>query len=298
MSGAAEEELPTFNKENLTQCFQFLNRKLSFPFAALHISDSQSPDGFLEEFQVVGLIMAADNWQKGIQCRAIRDGKIVELPLDQISIPGKSEARDLVEGYVEWFRSYREVPTGLVPFRQRVLSYSTQAPLELPVGKAILFLSSIGALFGFLLGSLLGAVQLARIGASLGAGLFGLLGVYGSFRAGTALPGGSRRLPRRIVGAIYIGLMAACLGGLAGAMIVGFIGIFCGAIAGAILGGLVRGGPAATGFGILLGAVIGPVVLAFLVDRESALYWGMHAAWVGAALGGVIALLGLSAMRR
>ncbi|CAN5534125.1 hypothetical protein BH10PLA2_BH10PLA2_19970 [soil metagenome] len=295
---ADDKSLPPITEESLLQCFQFLSKNLMFPFTALHVPESASPTGALEELLVVGLLEPGENWQDGLQCKAIRNGKPFELPLDQISIPAESETRDLVEGYVEWFRSPRETPAGLVPFRQRVLSYSTHAPLKLPIGKAILFLCSAGAFIGFLLGSLLGAVQLARIGASLGAGLFGFLGVYGTFRMRTALPARSRRLSRTIVSAVYIGLMAACLGGLAGAMIVGFIGIFCGAVAGAVLGGLVKGGAAGTGFGILIGSVVGPVVLAFLVDRQNALYWGMHAAWIGAGLGGVIALLGIGAMRR
>jgi ABC-type multidrug transport system permease subunit len=122
--------------------------------------------------------------------------------------------------------------------------------------------------------------------------------VWGTVRIRALTASRSHSSFRRLSAVLYIGLIAACFGGLAGAMLVGFIGIFCGAVTGGILGRFIAGGLRGTGLGILIGSILGPVFLAFYVDRASALYWGLHAAWVGAILGGLVALLGVHANRR
>jgi hypothetical protein len=295
----ARNSLPPVSRDSLLLCMRFLSDKLTFPFEALYSPAAPGGSVLPGDVLVLGLVEPGENWrQDGILCRAIRQGETIEFPLKDILIRGESGERSLVEGYAQWFRENQSSPAELIPFRQRIFTYSTQVPVKLPLGMSCLVACSAGALFGFLLGSLLGAVQLARICACLSAGLFGLLGVWGTVRMRALTASTPHSSFRRLSAVLYIGLIAACLGGLAGAMLVGFIGIFCGAVAGGILGRFIAGGLRGTGLGILIGSILGPVFLAFYVDRASALYWGLHAAWVGALLGGLVGLLGVHASRR
>ena len=297
--GSSSDDLPPVSRESLQLCFHFLAEKLAFPFEGVCTNLGEGKAGLPSNILVVALMEPGENWQTdGLLCRVVANGEKIELPLKDVLVTGASETRTMLEGYVEWFRERPATPADIVPFRQKVFTYSTQAPFKFPVGKAFLVLGSAGAFFGFLLGSLLGAIQLARISASLGAALFGTLGMLGAFRIQAAVKKSAPSIWRRLASIFYIGLASACIGGLAGAVVVAFVGIFCGAIVGGILGSIVRRGPASLGGGVLLGSILGPVILAFYVDRASALYWGMHAAWIGALLGIGLVLLGLSATRR
>ncbi len=165
-------------------------------------------------------------------------------------------------------------------------------PIGASIGWTVLFFLSTGALGGFSLGALLGAVQLARISSCLGAAILGSLVLLTSARLFRSGPYLHKSWVRRLSAILYAVFVAAAVGALAGATLVAFVGILAGAFAGGFLGALL--GPRARniGGGILLGSIVGPLILAFYVDRASALYWGLHGAWIGAAFG--LLIVGLS----
>jgi hypothetical protein len=162
---------------------------------------------------------------------------------------------------------------------------------KLSVWLILLGTLTAGAL-GFILGAVLGALEIARISALVGAlflgGVTGLL----ALRVGLSAQNAGSGLIQRLGGAFVVAIFCGAIGGLAGAVVVAFAGILCGAIAGSVLGALVKRGPAGIGSGFLLGSLLGPLVLALYLDREKALEWGTHGAWIAAAACLVLLSLG------
>lgn len=156
----------------------------------------------------------------------------------------------------------------------------------------VLVCTLLAAALGFILGAVLGAIEIARISALVGALVLGSLAGILALRVGLNAQNASSGPLQRVGGAIIVAIFCGAIGGLAGAVVVAFVGILCGAIAGCVLGSLIKRGPAGIGSGFLLGSLLGPLVLALYLDRERALEWGMHGAWIAAASCFVLLLLG------
>jgi hypothetical protein len=150
-----------------------------------------------------------------------------------------------------------------------------------------------GAL-GFILGAVLGAIEIARISALIGAALLGGLGGLIALRVGLNANNQRRGPLDRAGGALVVALVCGAIGGLAGAVVVAFAGILCGAIIGSCLGAMFRRDATGIGSGFLLGSLLGPLVLALYLDKAKALEWGLHGAWVAAAA--AMVFLGLTVL--
>ncbi len=132
-------------------------------------------------------------------------------------------------------------------------------------------------------------MEIARISALVGAVLLGTFGGFLGWRMGKLL-GARKKLKYRGVFGGALGIMVGGLmGAFAGAMLVAFVGILGGGVVGGLAGALIN----RKAVGFLVGLVFGPFVLALYLDKENALAWGLHGAWIGAA-GGLFLTLAFS----
>jgi hypothetical protein len=288
------DDLPEVNQESLLKCHAYLAAHLSFPFQGAYELDTDSEDEPYHPVVVVGLVTPdEDLLDDGILCKAKEDGEINEIPLAAISVVHASKNRHLIEGYQEWFcEAEDEENAPAAPFGTRPdVPGPTFRPEDL--FRFALWGSFAGGLFGFILGALLGAVELARISALVGALLLGSLGGLGSFRFGLLVRSSKRARYRGITEGVFAALICGAVGALIGAMLIAFVGILFGAIVGSLLGAMAKRGSLWTGTGFLVGSVAGPLVLAIYLDREHALFWGMHGAWMGALAGFLMVTAGL-----
>ena len=87
------------------------------------------------------------------------------------------------------------------------------------------------------------------------------------------------------LGALFVSLFLPVV-------LVAFVGMLCGGAAGCLAGVLIK----RKAIGFIAGLLLGPVALALYLDRESAIAWGLHGAWMGAAVGVLLMLCCLAAV--
>ena len=279
---ADAEQLPPVTEESLIQCHRYLAAHLSFPFEAVHLGENQFSKETERNVRVVGLVDPDDRpMDEGVFCKAIERGETLELPLTEIEVTDESRNRDLIEGYIDWFFDGTEEeiePTFLDRLQINSFKFQTE---PLPFWKMALSWIVPGTLFGFILGAIMGSMEIARITAFVGAVLLGTFAGFLGWRIGRVLGARKGLNYRAIFGGGLGALIGGLMGALAGAMLVAFVGILCGGVAGCLAGALIK----RRALGFILGLVLGPFVLAVYLDRENALAWGRHGACMGAAIG-------------
>ncbi len=281
---ADAEQLPPVTEESLIKCHRYLAAHLSFPFEAVYLGENEFSEETESKVCVVGLVDPDERLiDEGLFCKAIEHGETLELPLTEIEVTRESRDRDLIEGYTGWFFDGEDEEEEIEPTfldRLQVNSFKFQTQ-PLPFWKLALSWIVPGTLFGLVLGAILGSMEIARISALVGAVLLGTFGGILGWGTGRLLGARKKLKYLAVFGAAVGVLIGGLMGALAGAMLVAFVGILCGGVAGCLVGALVK----RKALGFIVGLVLGPFVLAVYLDRENALAWGRHGAWIGASAG-------------
>ena len=273
---------PPCTEANLLEAYRYLVDHLSFPFDATYEVDTDNDH--VEQHSpctIVGLIEPDDRMMDdGLFCKALEHGVALELPLYTVDVNHDAKNRKLLEGYSDWFLNAEREEVTEVTFLDRIQanSYNFRRSSPLPFWKTALFSIFACGLFGFVLGAVSGSMQIARISALVGAAIVGSLGGLLGSRFGRALAIVSGWKPSGLAGAVFGLFAGGVIGATMGAALVAFVGILGGAVVGSILGAMIKR-PA---LGLLAGLLLGPVALALYLDKENALLWAMHGAWIGA----------------
>ena len=286
---AADGSLPPINEENLLECYRRLAARLSFPFDATYDVETENEEELRTAVTVLGLIEPDDRvMDEGLLCKALEQGEAIELPLFAVDVNLDSENRKLIDAYAEWYLEADEEELSEVTFFDRVQIYSLNLKSSPPVFWKSVFIGICACgLVGFVVGATTGAMEIARISALVGAALVGSLGGFLGSGVGRGIAKLWASKPMGFVGGAFGMLAGGAIGATIGAMLVAFVGILAGAILGAILGAITKHKL----FSLLAGLLLGPVLLALYLDKDNALMWGMHGAWIGALAAALLILL-------
>ena len=290
-----EGPLPPFTEASLLEAYRYLAAQLSFPFDATYDVDTDfDHEEKVSSVTVLGLIEPDDQVvEEGLLCKALEDGEAIELPLNAVYVSLDSKNRILTEGYLDWYFNSAREEVNEVTFLDRVQMNSFKLRSSpLPFWKAAFFSIVACGVFGFVLGAVTGSMEIARISALVGAAIVGSLGGLLGSRVGRGIAIVSGWKPGGLAGSAFGIIAGGVVGAVTGAALVAFVGILGGAVIGSVLGAMIKR-PA---LGLLAGLLFGPVALALFLDKENALLWAMHGAWIGALA--AVMLLALSKLLR
>jgi hypothetical protein len=276
-----EGPLPLLTEENLLEAYRYLAARLSFPFDGTYDVDTDfDHEEKVSSITVLGLIEPDDQaMDEGVLCKALEDGETIELPLYAVDASPNTGNRKLIEGYSDWYLNGEKEEVNEVTFLDRVQMNSFNLRSSpLPFWKAAFFSIVACGLLGFELGAVTGSMEIARISALVGAAIVGSLGGLLGSRVGRGIAIVSGWKPGGLTGAAFGIFAGGVVGAITGAALVAFVGILGGAVIGIILGAMIKR-PA---LGLLAGLLLGPFALALFLNKENALLWAMHGAWIGA----------------
>ncbi len=100
--GVRDGSLPPIEQEALRKYYRYLSGALWFPLSARYHEAASVLEDITHTVTVLGLIDPADNVaDEGLLCRAVKDGKTIEVPLVELEVDRQSRNFQLIEDY--WY---------------------------------------------------------------------------------------------------------------------------------------------------------------------------------------------------
>jgi hypothetical protein len=278
-----DDPLPEVNAENLRRYHEYLSARLKFPYVAMYLGEAWGEGPRADPVLVVGLAPAEEaDPEMGLMAEIAAGDERLRRPLLDLKAVVTDRASDrtdeLVEDYVHWVEN--------APGPEQD---------EGPEGRGwpLLTAGSLLAGAGAVVGACLEAVEGARPGAQIGAGVLGVLGLLfgGVFearlRARALLPAGF------LAGALFSLLLGAAAGALLGVLVMAYAGTILGAITGSVVRRLLRvlgRTPPGELVCALVGGCFGALGQALFTDMGRASTGALYGAAAGVALGLVLLL--------
>jgi hypothetical protein len=297
----SDDPLPPATWENLRRYHEYLSDQLRFPFAAHQLVLTGPPlQELFRRVRVVGLLPADEaDTEEGLLCEAIAGEETLDVPLAEVQVlAGRN--RQLVRDYAYWFVNWQadgDEPEENGPPAPDVEQLRRTATGETFFG-LLMLCSFLGGLGGALLGALFRTTDGTVLGAEIGAGVLGALGVL----VGWLSVDGTRvriSLHASLRGALFLGAVGAMAGGAAGAvvgavvvaLVVAWTGTLLGGGMGLVLGLLGRR-PVRGVLLTLAGAALGGVGRALAANGGEAITGALYGAGCGLAAGAVVSVVG------
>jgi len=281
----SDDPLPEAGQEQLRRYHAFLVEKLSFPFNAEMWIQTGPFSGRMRLITVYRLLPLEEGGTEGNGLLAeagLGDERLVVAVCD-LEIGSDSPHRRLLQDYAYWFCNFGDGSGGLGPDEEEEIQPTPTRTLL----KALLRYSVYGAGVGAVLGAILTshgswAVTILMIAGGAAA----VLGWFGGSRYGLIFGAVNRVRGGPVVGGVLGCLAGAILGSSLGVFLVGCLGTIPGSIAGNLLGKVLsrfKIRPWPSPVWALLGACIGGIIVALIVDFENA----VTGALAGAVVGGI-----------
>jgi hypothetical protein len=302
--GATSDQLvPEVSIATLDRYFDYLVEKLAFPFHARLWTIDTNTRRTLALPVTVYRLLPARRGEEGVglvvecgldEAREAED--FVHFPLADLELPSdQQENLGAVQDYTYWLEEF--------PGADEEPEDEEEGDLEQMLGggrpvspwafwMTLARVAVYGAGVGASLGSILATLEWAQWGLTVGAIILGLAGLLFGARAAALL--GRRMRGMRfspVVGGLVFGALGALLGGVLGLLVVACVGTILGSIAGSLLGkGLELLGwrPLGEFWWIVVGALAGGLVLAFVFNQDLALNGALYGMGVGALLAVVV----------
>jgi len=288
----ADDALPPANDNTLAGYHAFLSSRLTFPFEATIVEETE-PLQFREARVTVRELLPLDECDadEGLLCEVrLPDNEDGVVPLSELEGLGSAELTQLVGDYAYWYVNHSNEPD-VIPFPgDRPEGLPGEGGVPRSFWRWLNRFALAGAAYGATVGAIATVREEARLGMGIGASVLGLLLAFAGWRYG-AIVGASQGMPNApVVGALLGVLAGGVFGVLAGALAVASIGSIPGSIVGVLLVGAVAsaGWRAPSKFlAGLGGAAIGGVMFAFYTDRQQAV-WGLLIGTIAGAVGAAI----------
>ena len=272
----SDEPLPGVDRASLRRFHEHFTKNLNLPQPAQYDDDPG------HELLVIQRLLPLDDdaEEGGIVVEVIREDRLENVPLFEVSLLADYDIGDDVLAYGEWFAN--ELPDDPRPGPFAGLTANLPS-LQMLLGRVLLACLLVGALFGATLWAHDFAVAMAQGGGLL----CGLIGLIVGARSEALLRRTFLRPPGVLIGLVF----GATLGLVIGAVVAVLLLAFVGAVAGAILGSLV--GQLLSACGVrdhgtfrltLLGAYLGAGTYAFLHDTEKAIEGSVYGFLGGAGV--------------
>jgi len=296
---SSDDLLPAADEDNLRRYHDYLATHLSFPFRAVLPMVTDRFGRTMQPVTVVELLPPEEcDEEAGLLCKVHLWDEAVELPLAVLDAKGHPGNRRLIDDYSYWFANWpAEGFADTAPLPPRSVDPLPDLPSWWAVLKALARYGFYGAGYGLVLGSFLATVWGEPTAAVAGAVILGFIlcvtGTrYGPITAAVnGIPNGA------LLGGFVGALIGAAVGALVGALVMAVVGTLPGAIAGGLLGKILRRNSDGLGMGILLGAAVGGLGLAFFRDQVAATSGALQGAGVGAGAGAMLVLAGIGLLK-
>lgn len=289
----SDDPLPDGNEATLSQYHYYLRRHLSFPFKAKFSVEIGPFEEKEYTFEVVDLLDPEDcDLDDGLCCEAVREDETLDLPLGGIEVTTNVHNRQMIEDYSYWFWNWRGEDS-IISHSKTAILLSDERPFTRTMMVRITILCGvIGAIYGLALGTFVGAIEEARIGAGIGAFLLGLIGFVTFSKEDSAFAtiddGRTSLFLSGLFGALLAALTGTLLGAILVALVVAYKGVIIASLIGAIIGYLlakVRQQVRWIILGVLIGACVGPFVQVFIDRFDLALQGALYGIVIGCVSG-------------
>ena len=288
-----DDPLPGVDQASLRRFHEHFTRNLNLPQPAQYDDD---PGHELLVIQRL-LPLTDDAVEEGIVVEVIREDRIENVPLFEVSLLADYNIGDDVLAYGEWFAN--ELPDDPQP--GPFVNFTAGFPsLQMFLGRVLLACLLVGSLFGAILWVHEFAVRMAEGGGLL----CGLIGLMVGARSEALLRRTFLRPPGFLIGLVFGTTLGLVIGAVVAVLLLGFVGAIAGAIVGSLVGQLLSAcGVRNHGTFRLtfLGAYLGAGTYVFLLDTEKAITGSVYGFLGGAGaflLGYALMKWGISRLPR